>query len=452
MYRFGVLASLFAFSSCAIAEDTEAERTLKSLNAELTPHFEELTDGVYVASGYGVSTMGFIVGDNGVIVVDGGVLPPLTAKALAEFRKFSDLPIAAVIFTHGHGDHTGGAVGLIEGDNNPQVWARSNFGSEGRAFTGAGITFDAVRGRRQAGFQLPMEQRINNGIAPAIKPPAGTNVFQPARKDLAPTHTFSEERKTIEVAGVTLDLVAAPGETSDQLYVWLPEKKVVFSGDNIYKSWPNLYAIRGTPYRDVKAWANAAGLMLGEGPEYLVPGHTRAVAGAEAVEEVLSTYRDGINWLFNKTVEGINKGLTPDELVDYVQLPIEFADHPYLQPYYGNPQWAVRSIFAGYLGWFDGNPTNLQRYGSVEHARRTLDLAGGADNVLERAKRALQNDDPQWAAELCDVLIALGEHQKSAMLIKADALELLGRNFVTAIGRNYYLTVAQELRNKAELL
>ena len=449
-----LLCLFYSVPGCAQIEpqdsqpETQAEARLKLLNADLAPHFEQITENVYVASGYGVSTMGFIVGEDGVIVVDGGIMPPFTAKALQEFRQHSDLPIAAIIFTHGHGDHTGGASGLIEGDNQPEVWARHNFGAEGRAFREAGITYDAVRGRRQGGFLLPMEKRINNGIAPAIRPPANRNIFQSSRKGVVPTHLFADERKTIEVAGVTLDLVAAPGETADQLYVWYPDQRVIFSGDNLYKSWPNLYAIRGTPYRDVRAWAKAADMMLNEAPEFLVPGHTKAVSGKEQVSDVLTTYRDGIRFLFNKTVEGINKGLTPDELVDYVVLPPRFADHPYLQPYYGNPQWAIRSIFEGYLGWFDGNPTNLQRYSKAKHAKRVIALAGGADKVLSAAEKAMSNNDAQWAAELCDYLIAVNEHETAAMSLKADALESLGRNFVTAIGRNYYLTVAQELRQR----
>ncbi|MEO0578466.1 MAG: alkyl sulfatase dimerization domain-containing protein [Pseudomonadota bacterium] len=297
-----------------------------------------------------------------------------------------------------------------------------------------------------------MDQRINNGIAPAVRPPAKRSILQFDRQRIVPNRFAEKPRTTIEVAGLTLDLVAAPGETADQLYVWFPAEKVVFSGDNLYKSWPNLYAIRGTPYRDIRAWARAVDMMLSEAPEFLVPGHTRAISGTNEVADVLSTYRDGIVYVFDKTIEGINKGLTPDELVAYVKLPEHLASHPYLQPYYGNPQWAIRAIFTGYLGWFDGNPTNLQRHSTAEHARRVIELAGGADRVLAQAATALENHDPQWAAELCDYLLAVSQHQREAMLTKADALELLGRNLVTAIGRNYYLTVAQELRKEAQTI
>ena len=108
------------------------------------------------------------------------------------------------------------------------------------------------------------------------------------------------------------------------------------------------------------------------------------------------------------------------------------------------------SIFTGYLGWFDGNPTNLHRYSTKDHARRIASLAGGVDRLLEEAESALNEGDAQWAAELCDYLLALGEHEIHAMLIKSSALESLGRNSANALARNYYLTAAQELRQSAE--
>ncbi|CAN0595475.1 unnamed protein product, partial [Laminaria digitata] len=181
--------------------------------------------------------------------------------------------------------------------------------------------------------------------------------------------------KVLQIAGVNVELVAAPGETDDELYVWLPESKVVFAGDNFYQSWPNLYAIRGTPYRDIRAWAGSTGQMLNEGPEHVVPGHTRPILGNIAATQALTDYRDAINFVFNKTVEGINRGLTPDELVQYVQLSDELASRPYLQEYYGNVEWAVRANFTGYLGWFDGNPTNLFPLPLDEEAERMAKLA-----------------------------------------------------------------------------
>jgi uncharacterized sulfatase len=427
-------------------EETEATRLLKARDAEFHKEVIEVTDGVYTAVGCAVSPVSMIVGNDGVIIVDTGMDTVSAEQVLADFRKITDKPIKAVIFTHSHGDHTGGAPIFVDRDK-PQVWARSNFGSESRPLKTAGLTINNVRGARQGGFKLPPEERINNGVAKAYWPKRGGSVFHTAA-DVKPTHTFSEPRRKLDIAGVKLELVAVNGETTDALYIWLPEKRTLFAGDNFYKSWPNLYAIRGTMYRDVHAWADAFDKMLNEEPDYLVPGHTRPIIGRKKIAEVLTNYRDAIRFVFDKTFEGMNKGLTPDELVDYVKLPEHLANKDYLREYYGNVQWAVRQLFNGYLGWFDGNPTNLFPLSPREEARRTADLAGGEEVLLERARNALISGDCQWAAQLTDYLIALNPKASEPKKIKAQALEALAEQLLTATGRNYYMTCAQELRSQ----
>ncbi len=260
-----------------------------------------------------------------------------------------------------------------------------------------------------------------------------------------PTHFFSGERKTLDVAGVRLELAAADGETRDQLYVWLPDRKVLFTGDNFYKSWPALYAIRCTGYRDVRAWIASLTRMIAEDPHYLVAGHTRPVAGREKASETLTNYRDAVASIFEQTIAGMNKGMTPDQLVEAVKLPPEFQDLDYLREYYSNVEWAVRSIFNGYLGWFDGNPSSLFPLSPRQEAERVAELAGGAYALMVAARSSLDND-PQWTAQLCDHLLALNPGDSDAMRLKADALDALARRLPTATGRNYYMTVAAQLR------
>jgi alkyl sulfatase BDS1-like metallo-beta-lactamase superfamily hydrolase len=453
MSRLAIIACASLGAANGLAQDleTEATRELRGRNAEFERTIVEVTEGVYTAVGYGVSTISMIVGDDGVVFVDAGNEPADTAAALVEFRKISALPVAALIYTHGHNDHTNGAPALVAEGPIPKIWAGEGFLAEDRAFAESGITFAGQRGIRQAGFRLPPEKRINNGIAPAVFPSRQTAGFGFNNGEpVLPNRFVGNEPMRMTIAGVELELAANPGETDDQLYVWLPERRVIFAGDNFYKSWPNLYAIRGTPYRDVQAWAASVDRLLEKSPEHLIGGHTRPVLGRDAVTQTLTDYRDAIRFVFDKTVEGINRGLTPDELVGYVQLPAELAQKDYLRPYYGDPEWAVRSIFAGYLGWFDGNPTNLHALAPREEAQRVARLADGPERLLEEARRALTSGDAQWTAQLCDHLLALDYMTGDVRRLKADALDALAAQQVNALARNYYQTVAQELRNAGD--
>lgn len=422
------------------AQETEATKRLKARSLELREDIIRVTDNVYTSVGHTVSTVSMIIGDDGLVIIDAGQQVRYSSKILAEFRKISDKPIKAVIITHGHGDHTGGLSVFTQGGNT-EIWARENYGSE--AIRTQAIGLRNAKGAYATGWLLPPEKRINNGVAPAQPRPE-------RRERIAPNRTFSESRKTLTVAGITLELVAAPGETADQLYVWYPEKKVIFAGDNFYRSFPNIYPLRGLARRSAVDWANSVDMMLQEGPVHLVGGHTRPYSGADTVTEVLTNYRDAIRFVFEKSIEGMNKGLSMRELVEYVQLPAHLAEKDYLGEYYGKVSFVVQDIYVQNRGWFDGNSTNLQRLSPREEASRMAELVGGPSQLLKKAERALQSGDYQWAAQLADHLLFLDKNAVAPKRIKADAFEAMADFMLNAPGRNHYLTEAQEIRKEIE--
>ncbi|MEQ8768769.1 MAG: alkyl/aryl-sulfatase [Planctomycetota bacterium] len=446
MMRFLVPLLILLSATPLAAQQNAASEKLTAQSRHFEEKIFQVAEDVYTAVGFSVSNVSMIVGDDGVVIVDTGMSFDVANRIAKEFHKLSQKPVRAIIFTHSHGDHTGGAVAFL-GSERPQIWAHRNFGSEARSLAEGGVTFQEVRGARQAGFKLPPERRINNGVAPVRYPERSGAVFA-SGAETKPTHFLGGDRQTLEVAGIEIELVSSPGETNDQLFVWYPAGKVLFAGDNFYRSFPNLYAIRGTPNRSVRLWAESLGKLADNDAVALVGGHTNPVLGENEVRQVLSDYRDAVQFIHDKTVEGMNKGLTPDELVQYVQLPEELANKDYLQPFYGHPEWGVRSVFSGYLGWFDGNATNLFSLPPREQAARMAKLAGGKDELLQAAQDALAEDDNQWAAQLADYLLAMNNDDTDAREIKAEALTKLASNTVNATARNYYLTVASELRNE----
>jgi alkyl sulfatase BDS1-like metallo-beta-lactamase superfamily hydrolase len=194
------------------------------------------------------------------------------------------------------------------------------------------------------------------------------------------------------IDGISIELVSAIGETDDQIFVWLPDSKVICCGDNYYGCWPNLYALRGSQYRDVSAWIDTLDLILSYPAEYVLPGHTKPLIGRNNVQEVLSNFRNAMEYVLKETLNGMNKGLTADELASSIKLPKNLANLPYLGEFYGTVAWSVRSIFNGYVGWFDGNPTSLNKLPPKEYAVKMLDLIGGETKIITEIKKSLVNN------------------------------------------------------------
>ncbi|MFI3259966.1 MAG: alkyl/aryl-sulfatase [Rikenellaceae bacterium] len=435
-----------------IEERTAATQQLIERNDHLRKDIIRLADNVYTAVGYDASNVTMIIGDDGVVLIDAGKVPEMTQEIYKEFRKITDKPITGIIFTHGHGDHTQGVPPFLV-DNDPEIWAAESFGRENEFSAAAGLV--NPRSFRQNGIRLTPEVRINNGVAPLVYP-GGAYSSTPSQKDLSFYAPFdkgaiknfvSEPKQTITISGITLELVRTYGETSDHLVIWYADKKIIFPGDQFYRSFPNLYAIRGTEYRDVMKWIEALDVVLSYDAEAMAQGHTRPVIGREEVRQAVTNYRDAVAYVFNTTIEGMNKGMTPDELVEYVVLPDHLAADPNLTQFYGRIDWAVRNIFNGYMGWFDGNATTLRPLPIRAEAERFVALAGGEKRVEKAIRTALKTGEYQWAAQMVDRLIALAPDKRAYKLYKAEAMNGLADNLETATGRNYYNTVANELRD-----
>ncbi len=107
----------------------------------------------------------------------------------------------------------------------------------------------------------------------------------------------------------------------------------------------------------------------------------------------------------------------------------------------------MRSVFDGYLGWFGGNPSELQPMPEQDEAQRMAALAGGSDALLDKAQSALEDEDAQWALDLSDHLMILLPDNDAVKTLRAGALRLLGEKEANPNARNYYFTVAREVQD-----
>ncbi|ASK35928.1 MBL fold metallo-hydrolase [Alcanivorax sp. N3-2A] len=440
-YLFVFLA--FMIAGCGDQTDTGAPKplapdALREHSQEFKKGVVRVTDGVYVAIGYGLANSIMLEGDDGIIIVDTMETVEEGRQVLAEFRNITDKPVAAIIYTHNHTDHVFGARAFAEPGAVP-VYAHSSTSYYINRVVNQIRPIITARSMRMFGHHLPDGELINDGIGPKLGVNEDSTLFA-----LPPDHTF-DDRMEVTIAGVRLQLVHAPGETEDQLFVWLPDKKVLLSGDNLYRAFPNLYTIRGTYYRDVQKWIHSLDLMRALDAEYMVPSHTRPLSGHEHIERTLTDYRDAIQFVHDQTLRYMNQGLTPDQIVERVHLPAHLANNPWLQEFYGKVSWSVRSVFEGYLGWFDGNPSTLQPLPELQQARNLAELAGGADALLDKARAALDEGRAQWALSLSDALLLLKPDQQAVKDLRASALRTLATAEANPPARNYYFTAAREV-------
>ncbi len=416
-----------------------ANPDLSAHSAEFMQEVIRVTDGVWVAVGFGLANSVLLEGEDGVVIVDTMESAEAAAPVKQAFAAVSAKPVKAIIYTHYHSDHTFGAA-VMAGSDRPAIYAHAETMDQLERI--ATITRETTyrRAMRQFGTLLPAGQYVNAGIGPRLRYDEKKTAAV-----LPPTHTFAGERLEVEIAGLRIVMVHAPGETPDQIFVWLPEKSVLLPADNFYKSFPNLYAIRGTAYRDVLSWVQSLDRMRALEAEFLVPHHTRPVTGSGPIYETLTHYRDAIQFVHDQTIRGMNMGLTPEEIVARVTLPAHLAELPYLKEYYGTVAWSVRAVFDGYLGWFGGNATDLFPLAEKDRAERMASLAGGAEALHAAARQALAAGDVQWSLELSDQLLQLDPAREGARKLKAEALRALGARQTAATARNYYLTQAMEV-------
>jgi alkyl sulfatase BDS1-like metallo-beta-lactamase superfamily hydrolase len=419
--------------------------TLHAHSQEFEKRVYPLAKSVYIAVGYGLANSIMIEGDDGIVIVD--VMESLeSAQAvMKEFRKITSKPVKALIYTHNHADHILGGRGFVPAGS-VDVYAHESTNYYIDRIINQIRPIISSRSMRMFGNLLPKgnEGLVNLGVGPQLD--AGQGGGTPTL--LRPNKTYSDTLD-LEIAGIKIQLIHAPGETNDQTMVWLPDQKVLMPGDTIYKAFPNLYTIRGTLYRDVMDWVRSLDKMRALNAQFIAPGHTKPIVGQQKIQEVLTHYRDAIQYVHDQTLYGMNKGLTPDQLVETVNLPPHLKDHPYLQELYGTVEWGVRGIFSGYLGWFNGDTASLSTVTIKARAQNLVKLAGGVDAFKLQVTTAMNEKNYKWAAELVTHLLVITPDDTTLKNIKAAALRKLGFNSISPNGRNFYLTQALELEGRA---
>lgn len=416
---------------------TGEEKLRKFTEEQYKKQVTKVNHRIYHFLGWGHSNATAIIGETSVILVDTLDSDERAKRLRAELATITGKPVRTIIYTHSHPDHRGGAGAFR--DTVEEIIA---FKARTEPLDGYGRIAAALnqRGEFQFGYELTDEENISQGIGPREGKAVGDGVYD----FMPPTTVYDVDTTTRTIDGVTMELTAAPGETDDQLFVWLEEDKVMISGDNYYGCWPNLYAIRGTQYRDIAQWIKTLEKILSYPAEALLPGHTAPLIGRDQILEVVGNFKNAIASVFDQTLDCLGRGLTLAETVESVRLPEELRDKEYLGEYYGTLEWSVKGIYNGYVGWFDGDAAHLMPCPRREFSAAVLELAGGPDKLLAKALSCLEKGESQLALELLELLG--GEAQSGKIKeVKRRALLARAAQMTSANARHYYICSAKEI-------
>ncbi|MDW3648097.1 MAG: MBL fold metallo-hydrolase [Bacteroidia bacterium] len=358
---------------------------------------EQIIGPIYWAEGFGNTFM--IRGKEANLIIDTSM--PFNAERHKELlRKINDKPTRYIILTHGHKDHRGGVS--VWKEEETEVIAHENF-EEFRHYQERLAPFFNRRGNAQFNTRNPDREAQGNYAAEI-------------EADL-----FVEDSLILKWEELTIKIYHAPGETYDHLNVWIPELKAAFVGDNFYRSFPNIYTLRGTKPRWALDYVQSLDRVLGWEPDVLIPSHGPALKGKEKIEKLVKKYRDVILYVHDETVRGMNEGKAVEQLMREIKLPPSLS----FGGTYGKIAWSIRGIYEGYSGWFDANPSSMYSSGPESVYPDLVEMMGGLNKLNEKIEYYIGEKKYEKALHLADIGLTYDPVHRKTLLLKKEVLSLL---------------------------
>lgn len=410
----------------------------------------KVAENIYTAVGFGLENPTIIEGKDGIIVIDPGETLEVGKQIMAEFRKITDKPVKAVIISHSHSDHWAGMKACVteEQARNNEVLVIAHKKLPYNISTSNGQLADIRVGRAiwMYGSVLPQGEDgvVNMGAGP---------VLLKGSVELVTPNTYIEDNEVrhMNICGVDLDIIHCPSETDDHIVVFVTKSRVLHCADAIQaEAFPNIYTVRGQN-RDAVMWYKGIDMLRELAPDYLIGCHMRPIEGREQCMELLTDYRDVIQYTHDQTVRLINMGYTPDYIVEELcKLPDHLYQKERIGEFYGTFVQTIRAVYDTHIGWFNGEPSKLNPLAPRKASEKYVELMGGKEKVLTACIDALEKKEYQWCAELCSHLIRLDNKDMQARNCKAKAVRQLGCQAENATWRNWYLTCAIQLEGAFE--
>ncbi|MFM5377003.1 alkyl/aryl-sulfatase [Aeromonas dhakensis] len=422
-------------------------------NAQLNMEYGlfKVTDKIYQIRGFDLSNITFIQGDKGWIVFD-PLISPQTAKAALAFinKTLGERPVTAVVYSHSHVDHYGGAAGLFNSPDEVKKNGVQIIAPEG--FTEHAVSENVIAGNAMArravymyGALLPRNAQggVNGGLGQT------TSTGVPSL--LLPTRFITKSGEEVTLDGVRMVFQMTPGtEAPAEMNTWFPESKALWMAENTTNTMHNILTLRGAQVRDALKWSSYLNETIetwGDQAQVKFQSHHWPRWGNASIVDYFKKQRDLYKYIHDQSVRLMNMGYTGEEISEKIALPPELNDFWPNRGYYGTLRHNSRAVYQRYMGWYSGNPSDLDNLPPEMVGPKYVEFMGGEQELLKKAKASFDKGEYRWVAEVLKHLVFANPNNQEGKLLLADALEQLGYQAESGPWRSVYLQGAYELRN-----
>lgn len=412
---------------------------------QFAQHCYKVCDGVYQSVGYGLCNTVMIEGKTGMIIIDSNDSIEAARMDYEEFRKVCDKPVSAMIYSHTH--YVMGTRAYVEPgkEQEIEIWAHQDHIQNIMDVFSDIMPSYFRRLYINTGNFLPRDGEdgyCGGALGPFYTSPYVEN---PTQEYIPPNHFITKEPMSRHmIDGVEFEFYPSFSECSDSMIIYIPEKGVAHTNH----AWPvfaNLYTLRGELFRHPLKWIHGIDVLRKKRIRHLVGCHGVPYSGEEKLYSMLTEYRDGMQFLYDRTVKGMNEGKSPDEIIRDLRMPKKLVTGDITKEIYGEMEYYIKGIYRGFIGWFGYDAVELHPVTKRFEAQRLIEGFGGMEKMEEAARKALSDKEYSWAAQLATYLLKMDECHKEARKIKAQAFREMGHRTTATTTRYWYLTQANAL-------
>jgi len=410
----------------------------------------EVTDGIYQVRGFDLANITFIEGETGWIVMD-PLTSPETAAAAYKLvsEQLGEKPVVAVIYSHSHGDHFGGARGVVKDEDVAS--------GKVKVIAPVGFMEHAISENVAAGTAMSRRMFFQYGVL--LKPDPHGHVDQSIGKNIskgnlglvAPNITVDQDIEEMTVDGVRMVFQNTPGtEAPAEMNTYFPDKKAFWAAENITATIHNIYTLRGALVRDAALWSKNIDIALhefGMDTEVMFASHTWPRWGNDRIQEVLKDQRDTYANLNNGVLHLANEGVTINEIHNEYEVPESLQKKWHARSYHGSVEHNSRAVINRYLGYWDANPATLIPLSPGDSAPLYVEMMGGSENIIKKGQQLFDEGKYKLAMEILNKLAYAEPENQPAKDLLADVYEQIGYQQESPSVRNSFLEGAAELRN-----